>query len=421
MRNLAIEAHNLGKYYRIGKSKSDPSVKSKWRGQLAAAFTYLQTTIREPRPEEIFWALKDVSFEVKSGEVFGVIGPNGAGKSTLLKVLSRITEPTQGRAQVYGRLGAMLEVGTGFHPELTGRENIYLNGVILGMRRTEIDKKFEEIVEFAEIERFLDTPVKRYSSGMYVRLAFAVAAHLEPEILLIDEVLAVGDATFQKKCLGKLGEVAKEGRTILFVSHNMTALQSLCQRALWVDKGQVKEIGKAGTVVSHYLQTCSDSVLEQRWEEPATAPGNDKVRLHRVRIIPKMPSSQGDTLQITVNTPIRLECEYWNFIPKAHLNFSLVLYSLGRVCVFNSIAESVSLPAGLISGCCQIPAGLLNSETYSIRLLIVQDQSVVLLDYEDAIIFDVHEVERDGPWYGKWIGVVRPQLKWTTTFVQEFE
>jgi len=192
-------------------------------------------------PVEGFWALKDVSFEVEPGEVVGIIGRNGAGKSTLLKILSRITSPTEGTVEMHGRVGSLLEVGTGFHPELTGRENIYLSGSILGMKRKEIDAKLDEIVKFSEIEKFLDTPVKRYSSGMYVRLAFAVAAHLEPEILLVDEVLAVGDAAFQKKCLGKMGEVAKEGRTVIFVSHNMNAIKNLCQTALYVDEGRVKE------------------------------------------------------------------------------------------------------------------------------------------------------------------------------------
>ena len=217
-----------------------------------------------------FWALKDVSFEVPPGEVLGVVGRNGAGKSTLLKVLSRITEPTTGRVELRGRVGSLLEVGTGFHPELTGRENIYLNGAILGMKRREIARKFDEIVAFAEVEQFLDTPVKRYSSGMYMRLAFAVAAHLEPEILLVDEVLAVGDAEFQKKCLGKMGDVAGEGRTVLFVSHNMGAVQTVCRRALLLDHGRVKMIGPAEEVVAEYLKAgeAADGVAAGRAPRP---------------------------------------------------------------------------------------------------------------------------------------------------------
>ena len=234
---------------------------------------------------EEFWALKNVSFEVKRGEIVGIIGRNGAGKSTLLKILSRITEPTEGRVLVRGRIASLLEVGTGFHPELTGRENIFLNGAILGMTRREIRKKFDEIVAFAEVERFLDTPVKRYSSGMYMRLAFAVAAHLEPEILLVDEVLAVGDAAFQKKCLGKMGDVAKEGRTILFVSHNMTAVQSLCDRVVWLDDGRVVQQGDAGIIVTEYLQTAAESCLEQVWPDRDTAPANENVRVYSARVV----------------------------------------------------------------------------------------------------------------------------------------
>ena len=237
MSNMAISVENLGKRYRIGRSPASNGRKPIFQ-KLASPFSYLASTLREPAPDETFWALRDVSFQVEPGEVIGIIGRNGAGKSTLLKILSRITEPTRGRAVIDGRVGSLLEVGTGFHPELTGRENIFLSGTILGMKKAEINRKFDEIVTFAGIEKFLDTQVKRYSSGMYVRLAFAVAAHLEPEVLLVDEVLAVGDAAFQKKCLGKMGDVASEGRTVLFVSHNMIAVQNLCKRVIWLDDGQ---------------------------------------------------------------------------------------------------------------------------------------------------------------------------------------
>ena len=227
MSDIAISVDKLSKQYRIGQPiERSNGLKSLL--QTVAPFRYLVSTLRKPNPDEIIWALNDVSFEVKRGEVIGIIGHNGAGKSTLLKILSRITEPTQGRALIHGRVGSLLEVGTGFHPELTGRENIYLSGAVLGMKKGEIDRKFDEIVAFAEVEKFIYTPVKRYSSGMYMRLAFAVAAHLDPEILLIDEVLAVGDVLFQKKCLGKMGKVAKEGRTVIFVSHNMLTISMLC-------------------------------------------------------------------------------------------------------------------------------------------------------------------------------------------------
>jgi len=254
MSDLAIRVENLGKRYRIGgRQERYKRFTETVMDTFAAPIRRLRNLGKPTPPEEIIWALKDVSFEVERGEVLGIIGRNGAGKTTLLKILSRITEPTEGRAEIHGRVGSLLEVGTGFHPELTGRENIYLNGAILGMRRAEIDAKFDEIVAFSEIEKFLDTPVKRYSSGMRVRLAFAVAAHLEPEIMLVDEVLAVGDAQFQKKCLGKMGEVAGEGRTVLFVSHNMVAIQKLCNRGVLFEAGRLMQDGQASKVISSYL------------------------------------------------------------------------------------------------------------------------------------------------------------------------
>jgi len=270
---IAIRVENLGKRYRIGQRERYYAL----RDVLARPFSGFRSSVlglgsrllglkpsspqhpkpntQHPTPNTHIWALKDVSFEVKQGEVVGIIGRNGAGKTTLLKILARITEPTEGYAEVRGQVGSLLEVGTGFHPELTGRENIYLSGAILGMTKREIDRKFDEIVTFAEIEKFLDTPVKYYSTGMYVRLAFAVAAHLEPEILLVDEVLAVGDAAFQKKCLGKMEDVAREGRTVLFVSHNMAAVENLCQRGIVLDKGRIAYNGQTKEAISYYLNS----------------------------------------------------------------------------------------------------------------------------------------------------------------------
>jgi lipopolysaccharide transport system ATP-binding protein len=250
---VAIRAVGVGKRYRLGEYTRYRSLREALTRAIARPLERANGTGRQDTADEI-WSLKDVSFDVEAGSVVGVIGRNGAGKSTLLKILSRITEPTEGRVEIRGRVGSLLEVGTGFHQELTGRENIYLNGAILGMRKGEIDRKFDEIVAFAEMERFLDTPVKRYSSGMYVRLAFGVAAHLDPEILLIDEVLAVGDAGFQRKCLGKMGDVARAGRTILFVSHNMAAIQALCPQAMLLERGAIVARGDSKDVVANYLQ-----------------------------------------------------------------------------------------------------------------------------------------------------------------------
>ncbi|MDX1413077.1 MAG: polysaccharide ABC transporter ATP-binding protein [Candidatus Promineifilaceae bacterium] len=283
MNKVAVEVNGLGKMYHIGRQQANYATIRE-----AAARTVLSPIQKAGQLirgkataasglEEIIWALQDVSFAVQHGEVLGIVGRNGAGKSTLLKILSRITEPTTGYAEINGRIGSLLEVGTGFHPELTGRENIFLNGAILGMRRSEIGRKFDEIVAFAEVEKFIDTPVKHFSSGMYLRLAFAVAAHLEPEILVIDEVLAVGDAAFQKKCLGKMGEVARQGRTVLFVSHNMVAVRNLCNRSLWIHDGQILLAGPTTDVVDAYLQNSLGSevaddlnlLLEQLPDDPA--------------------------------------------------------------------------------------------------------------------------------------------------------
>jgi len=276
MTDLAIEVDNLSKRYRIGAQRQSyntlrdalaDALKSLFnrnghRSTLSSRHSTLNSKLSAQA--DTFWALRDISFEVKRGEVLGIIGRNGAGKSTLLKILSRVTRPTYGRARVNGRVGSLLEVGTGFHPELTGRENIYLNGAVLGMTKAEITRRFDEIVEFAEVERFLDTPVKRYSSGMYMRLAFSIAAHLEPEILLVDEVLAVGDAAFQQKCIGKMGDVAKEGRTVLFVSHNMACIQRLCRSAILLDKGQMRAFRKVPDVIQTYLKEVVSPVSS--WE-----------------------------------------------------------------------------------------------------------------------------------------------------------
>ena len=262
MSEVAIRCEGLGKQYRIGKRERYRTLRDTLTDAMYAPFRRIRSAFQpsslpasqHPNGDDTIWALKDVSFEIKQGEVVGIIGRNGAGKSTLLKILSRITEPTEGTAEIHGRVGSLLEVGTGFHPELTGRENIYLNGAILGMRKAEIGRNFDEIVAFAEVEQFIDTPVKHYSSGMYMRLAFAVAAHLEPEILLVDEVLAVGDLAFQKKCLGKMSDVAKEGRTVLFVSHNLAAVGRLCTRGIYLAEGRIAYDGLAQSAIGLYVK-----------------------------------------------------------------------------------------------------------------------------------------------------------------------
>jgi lipopolysaccharide transport system ATP-binding protein len=375
------------------------------------------------RNSETIWALKDVGFEVAPGEVIGVIGRNGAGKSTLLKVLSRITEPTSGRARLYGRVASLLEVGTGFHAELTGRENIYLNGAILGMKRSEIDSKFDQIVDFSELEKFLDTPVKRYSSGMYMRLAFAVASHLEPEILVIDEVLAVGDVSFQRKCLGKMGDAAREGRTVLFVSHNMVAVQSLCTRAVWLEKGELHEDGKTSPVISNYLSATLAIPTEQVWEDIMTAPGNDQIRIRRASV-----RSAGNEASdsMTVSTPITIEFEYRNLVPDAYIHLSVVVKTQEGYTIFNTGSgkeprwSGKPYPVGSFRSRFYIPADLLNDGTHRVDLYVVRNKSEVIFNFADLLVFDVHDVtESSGVWYGKWIGAVRPRLQWETEFLTE--
>jgi lipopolysaccharide transport system ATP-binding protein len=415
MAPIRIQARGLSKLYRLGQraerylSLRDvlASLPRRWLGHVSAG-------------RDTFWALRDVSFEVREGEVIGIVGRNGAGKSTLLKILSRITEPTDGEAIVHGRVGSLLEIGTGFHPELTGRENVYLNGAILGMKRREIDRRFAEIVAFAEVERFLDTAVKHYSSGMYLRLAFAVAAHLEPEILLVDEVLAVGDAEFQKKCLGKMSEVSGRGRTVLFVSHNMTAVRSFCSRAIWLDEGEIREEGEAHRVVSAYLQTSFRGVREKIWDRD-TAPGNDavQIRVARVRRIEGTPSDS-----ITVRTPFFMEFEFSNFVPGARLNLSIHVVNQEGVTVFNTFPLAGNgwnerpFPEGLFRSTCTVPGDLLNEGTYRIVLLVVKDQGVVIYRNDDILAFEISEDPNRGTkWYGKWAGVTRPILTWQTEYL----
>lgn len=319
MSDIAIRVENLGKQYRIGGPQAQyKTIRESLAGTVQAPFRRLASAIRgqsSGASNETIWALKDVSFEVKRGEVVGVIGRNGAGKTTLLKILSRITEPTEGEADIHGRVGSLLEVGTGFHPELTGRENIYLSGAILGMRKDEIERKFDEIVDFAEIEKFMNTPVKRYSSGMYVRLAFSVAAHLEPEILLVDEVLAVGDLAFQNKCLGKMTEVAHAGRTVLFVSHNLVAISRLCDTSVLLGNGTLCAVGPTDEVVTLYYQRARDlhSTGAKDVEVEVADDSSKLAQVVRVRLLdasgdPKLTYEVREQIQIAIDFLLRQDC-----------------------------------------------------------------------------------------------------------------
>jgi lipopolysaccharide transport system ATP-binding protein len=396
---------------------------------LAGQLTKVRLQAKQERSlsEEEFWALKDVSFELRRGDRVGIIGRNGAGKSTLLKVLSRIIEPTTGRVEIRGRVASLLEVGTGFHPELTGRENIYLNGAILGMTRREIRSKFDEIVDFSEVEKFLDTPVKRYSSGMYVRLAFAVAAHLEPEILVVDEVLAVGDASFQQKCLGKMQDVTdNEGRTVLFVSHNMAAVKQLCSHAIALKDGQITALGEPLRLIDDYLANYSRGALVAEWKDPALMPGDDTFRISRIEIC----NYDNPHSNIRIDQSIEVSIRYRLIKPLkstiTSIQSSIQLKTPEGVVVFASTCSWIPkdnqsiYTTGPIGECidkCIIPPYFLNDTSYIIDVFLLNNNANHHAIVRDSIYFTAEEGQRAkefGDYTGTVIGLVRPSLKWTT-------
>jgi lipopolysaccharide transport system ATP-binding protein len=424
--STAIRVQHVSKQFRLGARRNvHPTLRESLASGAARVARRLVRSGRGPEAgsdRTILQALDDVSFDVRTGETLGIIGANGAGKSTLLKVLAQVTEPTTGRAELHGRLGSLLEVGTGFHQELTGRENIFLNGAILGMRRTEIRQRFDEIVAFSEVERFIDTPVKFYSSGMYLRLAFAVAAHLEPEILLVDEVLAVGDAAFQQKCMGKMGDVARHGRTILFVSHNMVAMEGLCDRVIWMREGRIAEDGPARAVVSNYLRAFATTRTEQQWTDPASAPASEHVRMQAVRVRPENGSAHD---VISVETPFVIEFEYWRTNASVRLVPSLHLFNEQGITVLNvgpvETTPWQERPEGptLIRDVCHVPASLLNNGLHRVSFALAKGHETVFW-LDDAVVFDVRDnLEMRDSWYGKWEGAVRPRLEWHTEAIAE--
>jgi lipopolysaccharide transport system ATP-binding protein len=402
-----IEAENISKKYIIDHKKGNAKADTFSETFTQGIRSFFTKNSDEEVEHEDFWALKDVSFKIDQGDRVGIIGSNGAGKSTMLKVLSRITEPTEGRISIKGRVASLLEVGTGFHPELSGRENIFLNGAILGMKRNDIKQKFDAIVDFAGVEKFLDTPVKRYSSGMYVRLGFAISAHLEPEILIVDEVLAVGDAEFQRKCLGKMKDASTSGRTILFVSHNLTAVQGLCNKAMFMQKGRLMEMGETNQVLANYLSQVQKTALESWYLTPEEAPGNDKVRLKSIKLEPQYV---GNLRHLDVRTPFKVKIEFWNMMDRANLNVSLHLNSLTGECIFNIGTLSQTFEKGIIQAECEIPANFLNDGSYSISFMVVKDTATVLHNFEEALIFEIEDYREGTSWYGKWPGYVRPKI-----------
>jgi homopolymeric O-antigen transport system ATP-binding protein len=415
---VAIQAQGLSKRYQIGELQSAYGT---LRESLASGTRRLLRFEHRAHDQDL-WALKDVSFELAEGGVLGIIGRNGAGKSTLLKILTRITTPTEGRATIRGRVGSLLEVGTGFHPELTGTENVYLNGSVLGMKRKEIAKKFPDIVEFAGVERFIETPVKRYSSGMSVRLAFAVAAHLEPEVLLIDEVLAVGDAEFQRRCLGRMEDMSQSGRTVVFVSHQMQALSQLCDRAIQLEGGQIVNDGPAGEVVAHYLQSVGGTGASRSWPDPETAPGDGNVLLRSIRVV----DESGQLVDaVDVREPVGIEIGFT--VRNANLPIfpKIKVFSPDGNVAFNAMDTSnrwrETTPSGAYVATAWIPGNLLNEGLTTVEAGVVSLAGMKLFAramVRDAVSFHVQDLgEGDtarGPFAGQWKGVVRPLLDWTS-------
>lgn len=418
-----IKAEHLSKQYKIGtRDAAYATVREALAKAARAPFKMFRPGGSQEK--QTIWALRDVNFEITPGEVVGIIGRNGAGKSTLLKILSRITEPTTGKVELYGRVGSLLEVGTGFHAELTGRENIFLNGSILGMSRSEISARFDEIVAFAEIEKFIDTPVKRYSSGMYLRLAFAVAAYLEPEILVIDEVLAVGDASFQKKCLGKMGEVARDGRTVLFVSHNMGAIQRLCTRVLLIDQGRVVKDSPVSEAISFYLRSGLDQRGRRVWgkDEPRPRFNDGTVQLESIHVRDPLGNMR---TEFDVKEPVIVEVEYRVLRSQHVLNVHLYFRDEAGEAIFVSMDNLDSPwhesppPEGLYRARCELPANLLNEGLIRVEYLIcTRPTTPTYVTYPDAISFkmtdDMKPEGARGNWVREWpMSIVRPRLHWS--------
>ena len=414
-----IKADNLSKAYQIGQIGTGTISRdlerfwtTKIRGKEDPFLKIGETNDRSVKGEsDIVWSLRDINFEVSQGEALGVIGKNGAGKSTLLKLLSRVTSPTTGEIKIKGRIASLLEVGTGFHPELSGRENIYLNGAILGMRKKEITRKLDEIIDFSGVERYVDTPVKRYSSGMYVRLAFAVAAHLESEILIVDEVLAVGDAEFQKKCLGKMGDISKgEGRTVLFVSHNMAAVKSLCSKAMVLENGIIKKLDYVENAVAYYLSGDSES---QNHRTFSSEYDKKDFILHEISLNPRGKTSN-DALDEYQSIELNVIFTLKDTPKNLHLTFVLNNDVGEPLFTFSHANNNLKLNKGLNKVRCTFPEGFLNIGSYYLSFYIIENSKNTLFVEKDIMSFNIQEGERAiGSWMGKEPGFIKPKFDWS--------
>lgn len=417
MSDVVIKAENISKQFQLGEIGTGSlrqDINHWWQKNILKKDNIFYATDQSENSHEKgnqFWALKDVSFEIKEGETWGIIGRNGSGKSTLLKILSRIIKPTYGTIKGRGKISSLLEVGTGFHPELTGRENIFISGHMLGMNKQEILKKFDEIVDFSGIGAFIDTPVKRYSSGMYVRLAFSVAAHLEPDILIVDEVLAVGDTEFQKKCISKLNDASgKEGRTVIFVSHNVQAISNLCSNAILLEKGNVAAIGNIKPVMNSYL----GALQKQRWLQTFNtlkeAPGNELIRLIYIELIPQTLTSVSI---INITTPIKIKFKFHHAVNIAKVTADLLLFNTSGECIFDLASEPFTCNKGFIEGECIIPGNFLNDGVYYFTLYFAHDASTEKIYFEECLLFEVADFNENASGSDKWWGLVRPNFPFT--------
>ena len=411
--DVAVSVRGLAKSYSIAKNAEKHSTMGE------ALMHKLRNPLAKPE-RETFWALNDVNFDIQKGDVVGIIGRNGAGKSTLLKILSRITEPTRGRIDLFGRVGSLLEVGTGFHPELTGRENVFLNGAILGMSKAEISRQFDAIVDFSGTEQFLDTPVKRYSSGMYVRLAFAVAAHLNPEILIIDEVLAVGDADFQKKCMGKMQDVADSGRTVLFVSHNMAAITRLCKQAVFLKHGHLEAYGSTSKVADLYVNDGNASQAERQFSDLRNPPGDQVAQLRSIRVLDEVGNV---TDAADIRRPIHIEVEYENLQSGSKPTVILHFINEFGVCLFatndfnNKQWWQAPRAPGVVKAICHIPGNMLaEGRIFVLVALGTYNPNTIHAIVPDAVSFQVLDATDGSGVRGEsvteWPGVMRPMLDW---------
>lgn len=417
MSDVVIRVENLSKHYRLGQISGGTlreDLHSWWAGVRGKEDPWLKVGAKPNAGSGEHWALNDVSFDVRQGEVLGIIGRNGAGKSTLLKILSRTTAPTRGSVRIKGRVGSLLEVGTGFHPELSGRENIYLNGTILGMRKAEIDRKLDEIIDFSGVEKFIDTPVKRYSSGMYVRLAFAVAAHLEPEILIVDEVLAVGDMEFQEKCLGKMQDVSRHGRTVLFVSHNMMAIKNLCGQGLLLNQGSVEVGGEINKVLSAYFNEGIKHAGTRRWIE-GSQPGNEIIKLESLSII----ENEFDCENESNSRSIIFEIELFAIQESKGVDVELRVFNMNGVEIIHTGTSAHHIDRVIHYGKNKVfyvlPEIMFQAGTYSISISAAIPNQYFIFELKDALTFSISPQSMEGSIYphDAWTGVLNPSVgKW---------